>query len=265
MSEHRVIHTTLPEYDGRVEATAQQPTTFSDRMASAGQTGVFGLVLIATVILVPLVILLIVIINLSGSILASIFFEVLGHLLLRAYSSQEGYDLRLMTSVQVGAVGGAIVAIPFNLIYAFIEALVAPKAVASTEEDPATAPLLASEPNRTSLHETARVFNNSIKGSRRNPVNQNLYARQRLAVDPPSKFKIFIALLADFVSGPALGALSGAVGSAVLRKTGHHVMEVANATQAGALGGFILGPLAALIMTSFLALGIGIWASTRSQ
>ncbi|KAG8823604.1 hypothetical protein FRC17_009289 [Serendipita sp. 399] len=168
MSERRVIHTTLPEDDGNMQVTAKEPT-FSERMASVGQAGIFGLVLLTTVILVPLVILLIVIINLSGSIIASILFEVLGHVLLRAYSSQGGYDLRLKTSVKVGAVGGAIVAIPFNLVYAFIEALVAPTVV--TEEDAAAAPLLASETDRASLGGTAQLLNNSLKGTRRNPKN----------------------------------------------------------------------------------------------
>ena len=219
--------------------------------------------LILAVIAIPLILLFVVIINLSGSILAATIFEVLGHLLLRAYDKPD-YNLRLLTSVKVGAVGGAIVSIPFNIFYSFLEGLVAPSVIVLSTED-GSQPLLRQEDETNSMRRTSRMLNDRMRRTRRNPLSQSLYGTQQLRVESPSKAKVWAAILGDVLSGPILGALSGTVGSMVLNKTGHVVLGVSKGAAAGALGGFVLGPLSALVFTSIFALGMGIWLSLRSR
>jgi hypothetical protein len=242
---------------------------FTDVTAS-DNPGLFALILIFTVIAVPLILLLLVIINLAASIFACVIFEVLGHLLLRAYGA-EGYNLRLMTSVKVGAVGGAIIAIPFNSLYALLERYVAPPMVTVSSEEDGTQPLLPTqaEPEseqrqNNSVHAAVRMVGSKLTDTTRNPFNQRLYARQQVQAAPVSRFKVYLALLGDAFAGPAMGALSGAVGSAVLGSTDGGVLSVGHAAAAGALGGFVLGALAALVISSILACVIAIWASHRS-
>ncbi|CCA71199.1 hypothetical protein PIIN_05135 [Serendipita indica DSM 11827] len=252
-SQPRVIQQTLPEND-RDETfvvTTESPNSFA-------QSSLFVLVILLTAILVPLVLLFIIIVNLSGSIIASILFEVLGHAVLRALGV-DGFNNRLKHSVKVGAVGGAIVAIPFNIFYAFLEYLIAPTVVSVTDESEAE-PLLPPE-RQSSFGQVTKSFNESLKGTRRNPINQRLYLQQRETGEAPSRWRVFFALLGDFLSGPALGALSGAVGSFVLEKAGHEVMDVAHSVQAGALGGFILGPLAAALFSTMFAVAIAVFIS----
>lgn len=220
--------------------------------------------MILAIIAIPLIFLFLIIINLSGSILAATIFEVLGHLLLRAYDKPD-YNLRLLTSAKVGAVGGAIAAIPFNIFYSFLEGLVAPSVIVLSTEDGSQPLLRQQENDMSSMHRTSRMLNDRMRRTRRNPLSQNLYGNQQLRVESPSKAKVRAAILGDMLSGPILGALSGAVGSMVLGTTGHVVLGVSKGAAAGALGGFVLGPLSALFFTSIFVLGMALWLSLRSR
>ncbi|PVF96651.1 hypothetical protein CPB86DRAFT_496706 [Serendipita vermifera] len=248
----------------------QADDSFPTDVTASDNPQLFALILILTVIAVPLILLVLVIINLSASIFACVVFEVLGHLLLRAYGA-EGYKLRLLTSVKVGAVGGAIIAIPFNSLYALLERYVAPPVVTTSSEEDATQPLLPTQDEsesdqrqNSSVHGAVRMVGSKLTDTVRNPFNQRLYARQQVQVTPVSRFKVYLALLGDAFAGPTMGALAGAIGSAVIGSTGETVLSVGHAAAAGALGGLVLGALAALVISSILACVVAIWASNRS-
>jgi hypothetical protein len=208
------------------------------------------------------------------TVVSTILFELVGHILLRAYG-HKGSDVRLKSSVKVGAVGGAIVAIPFNILYASLEGLLAPPAANQiTEEEGATEPLLPAQtqngqiqeggtPNRMgTIYGTTQMLNKSLQGTARNPFSPRMYANQR-AVESPSKIRVFLALVIDFLSGPTLGALAGTVGSAILRETGHVTLEVGAAAEAGALGGLVLGAVASFFLTALVGCALSAYWMSR--
>lgn len=225
------------------------------------QSRLLAVFFILSVIAVPVILLAIVLVNLSGTILAAILFEFLGHAFLRA-CGRPGFEIRLQSSLKVGAVGGAILSIPFNITYALLESYVSPQialfqAQGRSEQDerrPLLSPEGAGRTNsfKRTFQGSVRTFNDSLKRTRRNPFDQRLRSN-RVDVVPQSKWRTWLALAGDLVSGPLLGGLAGAVGSFVLGRTGHEVMSILNATEAGLLGGAILGALSALIFTGVYA------------
>jgi hypothetical protein len=246
----------------------------SQPQVTVNESGLFALIAFL-IILVPLFLLLIVAINIGVTVVSTILFELVGHILLRAYG-HKGSDVRLKSSVKVGAVGGAIVAIPFNILYATLEGLITPPPIIqNSEEQGATEPLLQAQtqneqiqeggpPNRRStIYGTTQMLNKSLAGTARNPFSPRMYVNQR-AVESPSKIRVFLALVIDFLSGPTLGALAGSIGSAVLRENGHVTLEVATAAEAGALGGLALGAVAAFVLTTLIGCALSAyWASRR--
>jgi hypothetical protein len=246
----------------------------SQPQVTINESGLFALVAFL-IILVPIFLLLIVAINIGVTVVSTILFELVGHILLRAYG-HKGSDVRLKSSVKVGAVGGAIVAIPFNILYATLEGLLKPPAIIqNAEEEGATEPLLQGQtqngqvqegetPNRMStIYGTTQMLNKSLQGTARNPFSSRIYANQR-AVESPSKIRVFLALVIDFLSGPTLGALAGSVGSAILRDTGHVTLEVGTAAEAGALGGLVLGAVASFFLTTLVGCALSAyWMSRR--
>lgn len=251
----------------------------TERVLTANESGLFALVVILAVIAIPIFFVLMIFINLAGTICATILFEVIGHCLMRAYG-HHGANIRLLSSVKVGAVGGAIVAIPFNILYSTLEGLLSPPVVVQDLEDQgASEPLLQAQEQDeqqaqgtgtikgiNAIHGTTRVITDGLRGTRHNPFGQRLYSSQRVVgVEPPSQIRVAFALLVDFLSGPALGALAGAVGSWVLRKSGHHTLEVGSAAEAGAIGGLVLGGLTAFIFSALCTCALGaFWMSRRS-
>lgn len=232
------------------------------------QAGIFAL-LVVVAIAVPFFLLLIVIINIGATILSTISFELVGHILLRAYG-HKGSEIRLKSSVKVGAVGGAIVAIPFGIIYTTLEAWISPPLVVQdVEEQDAREPLLGAQatPTEEQPQEFQRVskilgiapkLNDTLRRATHNPFQARMYNNQRvIGVESPSKIRLWLALLVDCLSGPALGAASGAVGSVVLRKAGHTTLDVASATEAGAIGGFVLGALLAFTLSALCTCAFG--------
>lgn len=254
-------------------SAARIPTASdSEPVVTVNESGLFALVAFL-ILLVPIFFLLVVVINVAATVISTILFELVGHILLRAYG-HKGSNIRLKSSVKVGAVGGAIVAIPFNMLYATLEGLLAPPvAVQNAEEEGAAEPLLQAQvetqeggtfKRMSTIHGTTQLLNKSLQGTKRNPFNARMYASQR-AVESPSTVRVFLALMIDFLSGPILGALAGSVGSAVLRKTGHITLEVATAAEAGALGGLVLGAIASFVLTALVGCALSAyWMSRRA-
>lgn len=247
----------------------------SQPQVTINESGLFALVAFL-IILVPIFLLLIVAINIGVTVVSTILFELVGHILLRAYG-HKGSDVRLKSSVKVGAVGGALVAIPFNILYASLEGLLKPPAIIqNAEEEGATEPLLQGQtqegqvqedsgtPNRMgTIYGTTQMLNKSLQGTARNPFSPRMYANQR-AVESPSKIRVFLALVIDFLSGPTLGALAGTVGSSILRESGHATLEVETAAVAGALGGLVLGAVASFFLAALVGCALSAyWASRR--
>lgn len=218
-------------------------------------------------IAVQFILFAITLINLSWTILAATLFEWIGHAILRVLGLP-GFNLSLVSSLKVGAVGGAIIAIPFNIGYALLQSYLSPQIKSSqtlghtqgrseqdeqergesVPESEERRPLLSAsnQSNRSdrgdgrhdSFQYQARAFNDSLKRTQigRNPFDQRLRTSQA-SIAPQSSRRTWIAVIGDFGSGPLLVALAGAVGSFVLGKTGHEVLSVLHATEAGALGG----------------------------
>ena len=255
---------------------ALRPHADSQPVATVNETGLFALAAFLLLV-VPIVLFLLIAFNLAVTIFSTVTFELVGHILLRAYG-RKGSEIRLMSSVKVGAVGGAIVAIPFNILYTTLEGLLSPPARAqSVEEQGATEPLLQSQiqggestvqdgsasKSTSPIYNTTQLLSSSVQSTSRNPFHPRIFTTHR-AVESPSKIRLWLALIVDFVSGPALGALAGAVGSAVLRNAGHKTLDVATAAEAGALGGFILGAIAAFIFSALLTCALtAYWVSRR--
>lgn len=147
-----------------------------------------------------------------------------GHFFLKLSQAAEYQDASVASSLQVGALGGFLMAIPMLIVEWALKSL-----------SSCSLPSLRSK----------FVDNESIDSSQETVVSTK--AR------PFSILPIVIQILGAIASVVALGAGSGYFGSAVLRATGHDTLAELYATRAGAVGAAILGPGALVVIILFMS------------
>lgn len=79
---------------------------------------------------------------------------------------------------------------------------------------------------------------------------QTLIDPESLQTKRESGLARLLRITVVFFTPPALGAVYGSIGSSVLMAHGHAVLPVLEATRAGAVGGAILGPAAAVVFAA---------------
>ncbi|PVG04907.1 hypothetical protein CPB86DRAFT_868768 [Serendipita vermifera] len=205
-----------------------------------------------TIILIALITLpFILLFRILGSVLrygfAGGIYQVTGHLVLRLYGAK-GFEFSLWDSLKLGALGGAIIALPWSGITALVEKCFESPTPNNTSEEEGTRPLLSSDP--------APGYDGATNDTAASSAGQNRPTASAFLL------RFSFALILIMMFSPAFGATSGAVGSWVLRRAGKPALDTWTAAATGALGG--LGPL--LFIGVFLLIPLAIAAcATRSS
>lgn len=146
------------------------------------------------------------------------------------------FTARLEQSFIVGAIGGSIVIIPCSICHGLIGSLIVPIPVNTRDERAGKWPFQ----RHSSLGKVAKSLRDAINVESFETISQRA---QRLKADEaPQTWRILLAAVADLLTFPAFGALSGAVGSLVLERTDNYVVDVSRSARAGAIGGFMFSP-----------------------
>jgi len=142
-----------------------------------------------------------------------------GHYILKL-SNVPGYDsATILSSLQVGALGGLLMAIPMMILEWITMNL-----------------------QSCSFHTFQFYSKDTDDGSTTDPEG-TIVEKETHTGQPHGSIAIgVIQILLSVASVTGLGAGTGYFGSAVLNATGHDVLGVLEATRAGAVGAAILGP-----------------------
>lgn len=148
-----------------------------------------------------------------------------GHFFLKLSKAADYQDASFVSSVQVGALGGLLMAIPELIVERMVLKFL-------------SYPLLSSRPKLAD--------NESVESSQHTVTANMLFFSAVLAI--PATIGMLVA------SGAGIGYF----GSVVLRAMGHNTLGELYATRAGAVGAAILGPGALMILLFCLALCCGV-------
>jgi hypothetical protein len=211
---------------------------------SAEESEAAAALIILTIIALPFVVLYYILKAVLRHSLGGAIYQVSGHILLKIYGAH-GYDYSLWNSVYLGAVGGAIIAVPWSLLTTLVEKCVEPPRPASTSEEDGTQPLLSSE-----------------QGTGHNGTTNNSSTERNRFSFGSSIFKFSFAVIALMLFAPAFGAASGAVGSSVLTRFGKPAISVRAAAGVGTLGGLVPFIFMGFFLLFALVISVGVVASS---
>jgi hypothetical protein len=160
-----------------------------------------------------------------------------GHFFLKLSHAPEYQDATFPSSLQVGALGGLLMAIPMMIIEWIIKRL------------QSCSFSLPKSPSNNADNSSIAESQGTAATAKETPI-----AKGREL--PLSIGWLVVQVLLSIASVVGLGAGTGYFGSSVLIATGHDVLGVLAATRAGAVGTAILGP-GAIVAVFLLALCCG--------
>jgi hypothetical protein len=195
----------------------------------------------------PLYLIYHIIISLVQYTCAGLLFQVSGEAIL-ALCGFEGFELSDQSSNNaaiLGAVGGAIFAIPFAALFTLsLRHLVSSSVIPEHEEDPRQpllSPFAATEATLSPLHEAGQSQPRTTEGSSSHNALLSLPYSNQQAESAAYKVIVQFGLVPATLAllSPFFGAVSGTFGGITLSYSKIPSIGIVNAAKAGAVGGLV--------------------------